>query len=77
MGKLTGLIQLTVDHVYLFHIHFIIMTTNRKELNGERSKSIQIDLAGSQWVREGRGGENQTLDRGGSRAGRHSNPLCT
>lgn len=38
MGKLTGLLQLKVDHVDLLHIHFIIMTTNRKELNGERSQ---------------------------------------
>lgn len=56
----------TVDHVYLFHIHFIIMTTNRKELNGQRSRSIQIDLAGPQWVREGREGKNQRLNRGES-----------
>lgn len=42
-------------------VHFIIMITNRKELNGERNKSIKIDLAGPQWVRErvreGRAGE--------------------
>lgn len=41
-----------MDHVYPPHVHFIIMTTNRKGLNGERNKSIKIDLAGLQWVRE-------------------------
>lgn len=32
------------------------MTTNRKELNGEWSKSIEIDLADPCWVSRGRGG---------------------
>ena len=59
MGKLTRVIQLKVDHVYLPHIHFIIMTTNRKELNGEKNKSIQIDLAGPQRVREEKEGEER------------------
>ena len=59
MNELTGLIQLKVNHVYVVHIHFIIMATNRKELNGQRDKSIQIDLASPQLERgraEGRGG---------------------
>lgn len=41
-----------VDRVCLPHIHFIIMTTNRKELNGVKNKSIQIDLTDPQRVRE-------------------------
>lgn len=58
MGKLTGVVQLKVDLVYLPHINFIIMTTNRKKLNGERINSIQIDLAGPQWMREERAGDD-------------------
>lgn len=41
------------------HIHFIIMTTNRKELNGEWRKSIQIDLADPCWVSQGRERERE------------------
>lgn len=38
----------------LLHIHFIIVTTNRKELNAERRRSILTHLGGPQWVSEGR-----------------------
>lgn len=48
VDEVTAVIELRVKRVYLPHIHFIIMTTNRKELNGERNESIQIDLAGPQ-----------------------------
>lgn len=64
MGKLSGLLWTSV-RLYLLHIHFIMMTTNRKELNGEWSKSIQIDLAGPCWVSQGRGGLNQMKGRKG------------
>ncbi len=66
MGKLTGVLQLKAGHVYLLHIHFIIMTTNRNEFNRECNKSIQNELAGQQWERErggGGGGWRRRMER--------------
>lgn len=51
-----------VDFVYLPHIHFIIMTTNRKEPNREMNKSIQIALAGPQ-----RESKRERVGEGGGR----------
>lgn len=39
---------------YSLGIHFIIVTTNRKDLNAERSRSILIHLGGPEWESMGR-----------------------
>lgn len=38
---------------YSLYIHFIIVTTNRKRLNAERSRSILMHLGGAEWASEG------------------------
>lgn len=58
-----GFLLQTSVRLCLLHIHFIIMTTNRKELNGEWRKSIQIDLADPCWVSQGGGVEGWTDER--------------